>query len=168
MFAPRCCSTGSSPNIQFRGSRATPWLRSGHVATRDQCSNARRGTPRWSLFVGHGGGYHDHPNPLPLSAHSVPREVSCISSTLDEIEFSAATTTARFHNNEPYQLIGDRSGSPIRRDSRTMLDWCQGDPMESLAPSTLVPARGPAGSAIAAGRPPPALAVAPQPALCEG
>lgn len=45
-------------------------------------------------------------------------------------------------------------------------DLPSGDPSYELLEAR--PTRGPTGSATAAGRPPPALAVAPQPALCEG
>jgi hypothetical protein len=55
------------------------------------------------------------------------------------------------------------------RTFRAMLIRIEGqNRLRELSSRTSLPTRGPTGSATAAGRPPPALAVAPQPALCEG
>jgi hypothetical protein len=51
-------------------------------------------TPRQSSFGSHGGGYHDHPNPLPCPPIRF-REV-LYSSALDEINFSVLPLRAAF------------------------------------------------------------------------
>jgi hypothetical protein len=92
------------------------------------------------------------------------REVLCISSTLDEIDFSALllqpdfTSTNRTNHRE---IIPDLRSNVIVAQCSTGVKM---PTMESLA----CPARGPAGSATAAGRPPPTLHSRPKPALCEG
>jgi hypothetical protein len=153
-------------NTDFRG----PARRhsSSQAMSPRETSAPTRGEERRAeaMFVSHGGGYHGHPNPLPLSAHSVSREV--LYSFAPRQDPFLHSYYGPIHNTESREPTRDRSGSPTRRDIRTMLDWCQdasdGNPCLPFAS----PARGPAGSAIAAGRPHPALAVAPQPALCEG
>ncbi len=167
MFAPALCSTGSkplaSPRSSFRGSRAAPWLRSDHVAARDQCSDARRGTPRRSSFGSHGGGYHGHPNPLPLSAHSVPGK-SCIPPPLMR-SISPAVCYGPISQD---RILRCRPETIPDLGSDVIVAQCAIGVKMPVDGKPRLPARGPAGSATAAGRPPPALAVAPQPALCEG
>jgi hypothetical protein len=66
----------------------TPWLRSGHAP--HETSAPTRGEERRARV--HSGATEGVTIAIrtlfPLSAHSVPREVLCISSTLDEIDFS--------------------------------------------------------------------------------
>lgn len=105
--------------------------------------------------VAAGGDCESEPSSLvrPFGSWEVP-----YASALDEIHYR---TTAPFRPTEPCvstpKIIPDLGSAGIVAHS-----------LRHVKEPISRPARGPVGSATMAGRPPPALIVAPRPALCEG
>jgi len=87
------------------------------------------------------------------------REVLCISSTLDEINSSAPPLLPDFTATN--RIDGSLHAVPNFRPNVIVAQCLIGVKMPTVE-SLACPTRGPAGSATAAGRPPPTLAVAPQ------